>query len=135
MITLIDTSAWIEALRKKGDRVTRDQVRSLLEGGDARTTEPILTEIWNGARGSEEIAFITDMENDIPLLKCNEPVFSLSWEIAKDCRKRGFTLPSIDIIIFSVASFYKANLLHRDTHFDTLASLQTSRKLHTGREY
>lgn len=123
MITLVDTSAWIEALRKNGEKQIREQVRSLLESGDARITEPVLTEIYNGARGDREISYVREMEKTIPMLPCNQAVFSLSWELARTCRQKGLTLPPIDIIIFATANFYKANLLHRDSHFEKLASL------------
>ncbi|MCB1175066.1 MAG: PIN domain-containing protein [Leptospiraceae bacterium] len=123
MITLIDTSAWIEALRKKGNQQIRKQVASALESGEARTSEMIMLELWNGARGKAELAMLKDIENTIPTLSCTTQVFELANQIARSCRSKGLTVPATDILIFSVAQAYEAALLANDSDFDRIQQL------------
>ncbi len=123
MITLIDTSAWVEALRTKGDEHTRMEVAALLESGNARLTEPVMLELWNGARGKAETGMLREIQGRVPLLRCNEAVFVLAYDFARRCRTRGLTVPSVDVLIFAVSRHYKAALLQRDAHFARIADV------------
>ncbi|PWB78674.1 MAG: hypothetical protein C3F08_08205 [Candidatus Methylomirabilota bacterium] len=51
---LIDTSAWIHALRPSGNVAVREQVRALLAEGRAATCEMIVLELAGGARTEGE---------------------------------------------------------------------------------
>ena len=117
MITLIDTSAWIEALRKKGDAETRKKVQELLLAGNARVSEPILLELFHKAQGKEEIKVIKELSETIPVLLCNSEVYFLAFEIAQKLRSKGITVPAMDILIYSTARHHKTILLHRDSDF------------------
>jgi predicted nucleic acid-binding protein len=117
MNTLIDTSAWIEALRSKGKTEIREKVKELLVSGEARITEPILLELFHGARGKQEIETIKELSETVPILKCGESIYSLSYQNAIALRSRGVTVPSMDILIFSVSDYYKVKLLHNDSDF------------------
>ena len=48
---LIDTSAWIDALRKDGDAEIRSSVRHITAEGRAVICDLIRIELWNGAAG------------------------------------------------------------------------------------
>ncbi|MBI2027659.1 MAG: hypothetical protein HYS98_07670 [Deltaproteobacteria bacterium] len=61
-LVLIDSSSWIEALRKNGKREIKDRVERLLVEGQATSCEMVLLELWNGARGKEEKNYISELE-------------------------------------------------------------------------
>ncbi len=122
MITLIDTSAWIEALKAKGKEVVKSKVKDFLISGEARISEPILLELYNGARGTKELNLIEELENTIPILTCNKEIFSESNLIAIKLRSKGVTVPSVDILIFTISKVYKANLYHQDSDFSLIES-------------
>ena len=52
-MTLIDTSAWIEFLRREGDRQVKGRVASLIDLGEAAVCGPVEFELLVGARASE----------------------------------------------------------------------------------
>ena len=49
---LVDTSAWIHQLRRKGDAAVRSRVEALLKAGEAAWCSAVRLELWNGV-GSE----------------------------------------------------------------------------------
>jgi len=53
MITLVDTSAWIEFFRAKGDPAVKSRVADFLALGHAAYTCPVRFELFLGARPSE----------------------------------------------------------------------------------
>ena len=52
-MTLIDTSAWIEFLRRSGDPTVKAHVASYPDAGQAATCGPIEFELLSGARPAE----------------------------------------------------------------------------------
>ncbi len=120
---LIDTSAWIEALRTKGDQEIRSKVNAALQNGEARLTEPVLVELFHGATGTKELQFLNQMKDSIPILECNSRCFEKGIHFSQLSRKKGITVSSMDLLIFSVAKEYNARLLHKDRHFHLLSSL------------
>ena len=50
-LTLIDTSSWIEALRRSGRAEVRERVARLMSEGRAAWCDLVALELWNGARG------------------------------------------------------------------------------------
>ncbi len=120
MSILIDTSAWIEALRKKGDEKVRIKVQELLVSGEARVCEPVLLELFHGAQGKEEIKLIKELSQTVPVLSCNQVVYQLSFELAQKLRAKGITVPAMDILIYSVSRHYDVGLFHRDSDFSLI---------------
>ncbi len=121
--TLIDTSAWIEALRRTGDAGIRARVQQLLVDDAARWCDAVRLELWNGARGTEERRALQDMEAKVPRLDINASVWNLACDIATKARTSGLTLPAIDILIFACARHHRVALEHNDRHYDSLQAL------------
>lgn len=117
---LIDTSAWIEALRPEGDETVRREVRSLLEDGAAVFCDLVLLELWNGARGSRERQYLEELERELPTLATTDEVWERSKDLARSCRQKGLTIPATDLLIAACAEHHGARLLHRDDHFDRI---------------
>ncbi len=120
MSYLVDTSAWIEALRKNGDPHITEQVRSAFLEGNVYCNEMILLELWNGARGEREKIYISELEDDI--LKCdiNQETWRLAQAIATKARQNGLTLPSTGILIYASSFENNLQIIHKDKHFDQL---------------
>ena len=106
-----------------GSREIRLAVKSALEDGSAYLCEPVLLELWNGARGQSEKRFITQLQNTLRILTTTPDTWETSWKIAAKARSSGITVPAIDILIFSIAVDSKADLLHDDFHFVSLTKL------------
>ncbi len=115
---LIDTSAWVEALRSDGDPATAEVVVEILTGDRAALCDLVLLELWNGARGDEERRTLRDLERNVPVLPSPAEVWASARDLARRCRDGGTTAPSTDLLIAACARHHGVRLLHRDGHFD-----------------
>ncbi len=68
-MTLIDTSAWVEALRRDGDGGVRSQVDHLLKTGHAVLCDIVILELWNGARGEYERSKLRQITETLECVK------------------------------------------------------------------
>ena len=123
MTCLIDTSAWIEALRKDGDPSMRQKVGALIAAGQAAFCELVRLELWNGARGDGEKAKLADIEQAVPNLPIDDETWRLAMDLARASRGQGLTIPCTDLVIGACARRHGATLLHRDSHLDQIAAL------------
>lgn len=128
MKCLVDTSAWIDALRKDGDAETRRAVEALTRDGEAVLCEIVLLELWNGARGKTELAFIRDLEAELEIVPILPAVWQAAYTLARDCRAAGFTIPPTDLVVAACAEHHHVGLLHRDSHFDEIAAARARRR-------
>jgi len=118
-MTLIDTSAWIEFLRRDGNPEVKRAVAMHLENRTAAYTCPVLYELFVGA-SAKEAAMIEDMFSF-----CERKVFTPEcWRGAADLGqkliRRGVTAPPGDVQIAFIAIEAELPLLCRDRHFDLI---------------
>jgi len=122
---LVDTSSWIHALRKSGNQDTRARVFRLLEDGDAAWCHVVRLELWQGAVHPKEIAYLKDLEKDIPCLPMTETAWDHACKTAFKLRKAGETLRLTDVMIHACAHAHGIEVEHMDKHFDTLKRLDS----------
>ena len=122
-MTLIDTSAWIEQLRRDGDAKVRRQVETLLSAGDAAWCPLVRLELWNGARGEGERTVLEEMNVSIPSLEIDVAVWHHAVTLASGARDLGITVPVTDLLVASCARHHDVPLLHCDRHFGLIADL------------
>jgi predicted nucleic acid-binding protein len=122
---LVDTSAWIEALRPQGDERMRREVRSAVEDGVAVFCDLVLLELWNGSGGDAERRYLSALERELRCLPTTAEVWRHSRELAIRCRGAGLSVPATDLLIAACAAHHGVALLHRDRHFDQIAGLAT----------
>lgn len=120
---LIDTSAWIEAMRRKGDEATRNEVHAALRSGRARFCDLVRVELWNGIGGDAERKWLVDMEHSVESVPTDERVWSEARRLARESRRLGLSLPATDLLIAACARVHGLEILHRDAHFDRLSSI------------
>ena len=120
---LVDTSAWIEQLRRDGDPTVRERVESLLQTGDASWCSIVRLELWNGARGDREHMVLREMEREIACLEIVPPVWDKAVALARSAREKGITVPASDLLVAACARHHGVAVEHSDNHFDLIASL------------
>lgn len=118
---LVDTSAWIDALRVDGDAAIREAVSRVTADGEAVLCDLVRLELWNSARGRSEIRMLVDLEAELECLPTTEEVWQGAIELARACRRRGWTVPATDLLVAACAEHHAADLLHHDSHFDQIA--------------
>ena len=124
--TLVDTSAWIDALRRDGDERIGATVRELTADGDAVFCDLVLLELWNGAGGDAETRLLAELERELECVPTTPEVWRRARLMAKDARAEGLTVPATDLLIAACAREHGLDLVHHDAHFDRLRT--TSRR-------
>ena len=121
---LIETSLWIEGLRRDGRPDRKRRVDELIRNGSAAWCEMVLLELWNGARGSEEKQRLKFFEQEIIMLPTTAEVWNFSYAVARAARGKGLTIPNPDLLIFACARHHGVELEHADEHFEQLKKLK-----------
>ena len=118
---LVDTSAWIETLRRNGDPNICASVRAATAEGRAVFCDLVLLELWNGAQGASEHRVLRELESVIEKVTTPPAVWEAASELARICRRAGVSAPAADILIAACAYHHDLEILHRDAHFDYIA--------------
>ena len=122
-MTLVDTSAWIDALRTDGNQEVRRSVAELLTAGQAALCDMVVLELWNGASGEEERAKLRRLFDTLRIYAVDGPVWEQAETLAQRCRAGGITVPPTDLLIATTAHVNGLSLLHADEHFTLLDHL------------
>ena len=122
-LTLIDTSSWIEALRRSGRAEVRERVAHLMSEGRAAWCDLVALELWNGARGGYEREQLQKLGQDLVLLPTTDLTWSKARVLAERCRSAGKTVPATDLIIAACALVHGADMEHCDAHLAIIANL------------
>ena len=129
MTTLVDTSAWIEFLRRTGSDVNAS-VRSMIQGGrPIATTDVVIMELLCGAGTAEHRGSIWAFMNRCVMLP-TRPLFDyeVAAELYRRCRRDGFSPANTnDLVIASVAIGKKVPLLAADLDFERIAAVSSLR--------
>ncbi|MCF6313818.1 MAG: PIN domain-containing protein [Verrucomicrobiales bacterium] len=119
MMTLIDTAAWIEFFRSKGNPVQKARVADLLMVGQAAYTCAIRFELFLGARPSE----IEDLCEGLGFAE-RIVLLPVHWDTAAsygaELRAKGFIIPASDLLIAALAAEEGLELISPDKHFVTI---------------
>ena len=119
---LLDSSAWVEFLRRKGDPRIKHFVARLFEADQAAFTCPIRFELLSGAKSGEE----KDLERAFALSH-HFPFQPDDWpeaaQLERGLRAKGLNVPRNDLFVATVAIRTGLIVLCRDVHFDAMQKL------------
>lgn len=128
-MTLVDTSAWIEYLRRTGSDVNT-AVRSLIDQrADLATTDVVMMELLSGVSTPETRQKIWALMNRCIMLP-TRPLFDyeVAAELYSRCRADGFNPANTnDVLIAAVAIGKRVPLLAADSDFERIAAVSTLR--------
>jgi predicted nucleic acid-binding protein len=118
---LVDTSAWIVSFRSVGLEGLKTFLRDVLERDQVVTTPLIILELLQGCKTQREFS---DLKARMESLE-NVLLEDLSWDrvyhLAFSLRRKGLTLPTLDILIAFLSIRKGYALLHHDRHFRLIA--------------
>jgi len=118
-MTLIDTSAWIEFLRRAGDPDVKGRVASYLDAGIAAVCGPIEFELLSGARPSEAAGVHTAI-SFCETLDFTRACWRRAAELEAGLRGRCVTVPRDDVFVASAALEYGVPIYACDAHFELM---------------
>jgi len=125
---LVDTSAWIFALRKNPFIKLKSRIDHLLEIDDVFTLGMIRLELLGGTKTKEEFDRLKNRLDALYEISTDAKLWSSAGQLAFDLQRKGLTIPYTDILIANAAIQSKSVLLHADSHFDLIA-VQTELKV------
>ena len=140
MNTIVDTSVWSLALRRKvqdlnaAEKATVAELTELIKEGRARIIGLIRQELLSGIKTSLQYEKLRVTLRSFP----DEPIGTSDYEAAakasNDCRSKGVTVSLIDILICAIALARDWSILTSDPDFKDYArilpiSLHTPRNL------
>ena len=118
---LVDTSAWILALKiGPSDRV-RGVIDGLLAAGRIAIIPIIRLELLGGARSQAEFQRLDRRLSALHQLPLAQAEWDESAGLSFKLRRTGMTVPYIDVIIAAVAILHGLPLIHANRHFDLIA--------------
>jgi hypothetical protein len=120
-VFLIDTSAWVFALKTKPNEAIKRRVDTLLAEGPVATTGMILLELLGGTKSEAEYERLDQRLRALELVETRESVWRSASRLSFDLRRKGLTIPPTDLLIAACAMSRGATLLHADAHFDLAA--------------
>ena len=118
---LVDTSAWILALKKSPAVRVRRVIDDLLAVGRIAIIPVIRLELLGGTKSQLEFQRLDRRLGALHQLPLAQSEWDESASLAFKLRRTGMTVPYIDIIIAAAAILHGIRLVHADRHFDLIA--------------
>jgi predicted nucleic acid-binding protein len=121
-MVLIDSSVWIEGLRRQGRLDVKVALEAILEAYEAQVCAPARLEVMGGARKEErrKMGFYFSV---IPYRSVQpedwERAIALAWRL----RDYGITVPWLDVLIASIALHDQNRLYTIDAHFEKISEV------------
>ena len=119
---LIDSSAWIEYLRRTGS-AHNDAVRLALSSEQAHVTDVVRMEVLAGAfRGAnaDKVTTLLDAATEVEQIPRDD--IEAAAAIYRRCRVQGDTIRSLnDCLLAAIAIRASLSILHRDRDFEVIA--------------
>ncbi len=123
---LVDTSAWVEFLRRKGEVKVKEAVARLLEMELAAYTCPVRFELLSGVKPGEE----ADLQQLFKFSR-HVPFAPEDWAEAaaleRESRAGGLTIPRNDLFVATVALRVEVPVVCRDAHFEAMRKILGTR--------
>jgi len=119
---LLDTSVWIDALRGKTPEIVA-LTRELLNDDRVLTCGPVIFEINRGLRHSERKR-ITSLFDALIRLPVEEGVWEQAGDLDASLRRKGITIPPMDILIAQICRHHDVSLFTLDEHFSLVPGLK-----------
>ena len=118
---LVDTSAWLLALRKEFIVQIRNRIDYLIKENLILTTGIIRMELLSGTKNEVEYMRLKKRLSAFRSIKTDESTWEKTCEVGFHLRRKGVTVPYTDILIATCALVEECVVLHVDNHFDLMS--------------
>lgn len=120
---LVDTSVWLEVLPPdRSAHTLRERIDELLLQDVVATTSMVRLELLGGARTLEEWRRLGELLSALHHLPIANAEWDQAAELGFQLRRQGISVPFTDLLTGAVAIRNGAVVLHRDHHFDLMAT-------------
>ena len=118
---LVDTSAWIFALRRTPNETIRRRIYGLGQQDALATCGVVELELLGGAANQREFERLEDQLKGLRRLLVEESDWNSAARLAFSLRRAGVTVPYLDLLLSALALRHSAVLVHADRDFDVIA--------------
>ena len=101
-MVIVDTSAWIAALRDR-QSIERTAVDSLLAEDRIAMVGPVLAELLRGARSESEFRWLSERLGAIPYLNATRQIWLEAGMLSYSLKRQGVTIHLVDALIATIA--------------------------------
>ncbi|MBM3934954.1 MAG: PIN domain nuclease [SAR202 cluster bacterium] len=126
MVTLIDTSLWIDFTRARSPQSLKQFIAPHILRADASLAEPVVFEVLRYA-SSREIDILKSQFEAFPMLSTPSDLWSAGIALDQACSDRGFKAGAMDLLIATTAIYHNAMLVTFDDDFRTIAAASSLR--------
>ena len=116
MISMIDSSIWVDCVRTGSPEPLRRQTKTLIMNPDSVICEPVLFELLRAVRKRDrprtEALFST-----VPLLSTPTDLWLTARTLGQNCVDAGALPPAIDLLIAQVCLHHEVQITTFDAHF------------------
>ena len=120
---LADSSIIIEAVRPSGRASAVKRVGDLATAERLAIWDLVMGEVLIGARTEREFLSIHDLLLGFESLPAPPDVWQRAARLGFDLRRKGMTVPLIDLSVAVVAMEHEVTLVHMDKHFELIAQV------------
>jgi len=124
---LIDTSAWIMGFKKSTDKTILDFIKESISADLVVTTPLIILELIQGCKTGKERDDMRLRLDCLNVIDLTPDVWTIAYDMAFSLRRKGITVPVVDILIAALALETNCILLHFDRHYEMIG--RTNKKL------
>src|SRR5450759_2717655 len=133
VVTIVDTTVWIDFFRGKDIPETEMLQQMLNAGEDICICGVILTEVLQGIREDTEHAAVASRFEAFLFLPMHHRTFITAAQLYRTLRRRGVTIrKAVDCMIAAVAIEHDIPLLHHDRDFGPMAEHGGLKVIKTG---
>ncbi len=128
-MVLIDSSVWVEAMRRHGAAEIKIALECLLEEYEAALCGPVRLEVLGGAKKETRSRLVGNFR-DIPYISAVDEIWDESVALSWRMRDLGYAIPWNDLVIASIALGAGCRIYAVDQHFDWI-SQETGMRMYT----
>ena len=111
---LVDTSAWLLALRKDFLPVVKDRIDHLLREDAIVTTGIVKLEIFGGTKTEKEFQRLKNRFDALYAVEIDSLLWEEAYRLAFKLRGKGVTVPCTEILVAACAIKVEAVVVHAD---------------------
>lgn len=120
---LVDTSIWILGLRRDGPAEIQHWLKDALQREMVVIAPVVMLELLTGARTEEQYRYLRDELGALPQVEAGAEAWEKASWMAFSLRRRGVTVPTMDVIIAALAISNNCVLVHLDRHYEMVADV------------
>jgi predicted nucleic acid-binding protein len=121
MARLIETSLWVDFMRRKSPVSLKLRIQPWILDPLATLCEPVAFEVLRHATPGER-PVIEAQFSTLPILSTPPELWKDATKLGQKCREGGFTSGSLDLLIATVALHHNAEIVTFDSDFVSIAN-------------